>query len=70
MKLAHTEYDKIYAELFGLVMDAVAITEAPDGIADNQTKVVVLRQLTNQCFRSMIARLQEQKDRACKVSSN
>ena len=70
MKLAQTEYDKIYAELFGLVMDTVAITEAPNGMADNQTKVVVLRQLTNQCFRSMIARLQEQKDRASKISSN
>jgi hypothetical protein len=70
MKLAQTEYDKIYSELSGLVMDTVAITEAPSAIGDNQTKVVVLRQLTNQCFYSMIARLQEQKDRACKISSN
>lgn len=70
MKLAQTEYDKIYNEIFSLVMQTVAVAEAPNSVADEHTKVVVLRELTNQCFRAMIGRLQEQKDRASKVSVN
>lgn len=66
-----TEADKLYDEVFGLVTQAVAISEIPKSYGiPNSIKVEAIRELTHKTFRSILRKIENQRDRACAVSNN
>jgi hypothetical protein len=71
MKLAKTDYDYLYEDIYSLVLNTVAITEAPDqyGIPTT-TKVKAIKELTDATFMRIMRKIRCQRDRVCTVSSN
>ena len=66
-----TEADKLYDEIMGLVMQTIAITEIPNSYGvSNVVKVEAIQKLTHTTFRSILRKIETQRNRACAVSSN
>jgi hypothetical protein len=71
MKLAKTDYDNLYEDIYGLVANTIAITEAPELYnIPVTTKAKAIKELTDDTFLRIMRKIRSQRDRLCTVSSN
>ncbi len=71
MKLAKTDYDRVYADLYNLVTYTIAMAEAPESYGISPTvKARAIRELTDKTFVRIIRKIRLQRDRATAVTSN
>ena len=71
MKLAKTDYDNLYEDIYGLVANTIAITEAPELYnIPVTTKAKAIKELTDDTFLRIMRKIRSQRDRVCAVSSN
>jgi hypothetical protein len=71
MKLAKTDYDNLYEDIYGLVANTIAITEAPELYnIPVTTKAKAIKELTDDTFLRIMRKIRSQRDRVCTVSSN
>jgi hypothetical protein len=71
MKLAKTDYDNLYEDIYGLVANTIAITEAPELYnIPVTTKAKAIKELTDDTFLRIMRKIRSQRDRICTVSSN
>ncbi|NDC23369.1 MAG: hypothetical protein EBZ49_04490 [Proteobacteria bacterium] len=68
MKLAKTDFDKLYDELFGLVLFSVDIAEKSDLPLSVKTSAITA--MTDKTFASILKKIRSQRDRAVALSSN
>jgi len=71
MKLAKTDYDNLYEDIYNLVANTIAITEAPELYnIPVTTKAKAIKELTDDTFLRIMRKIRSQRDRVCTVSSN
>lgn len=71
MRLARTDADKLYDEIYSLVAYTIAITELPESQDISPTvKAKAIMNLTDSTFCSILRKIGKQRDRACAISSN
>lgn len=71
MKLAKTDYDKVYEDIYGLVTYTIALTEAPEELGITPTvKAKAIKELTDKTFFRIMRKIRSQRDRAVALSSN
>ena len=71
MKLAKTDSDKVYEDIYGLVANTIAITEAPELYnISATTKAKAIKELTDATFLSIMRKIRSQRDRAVALSAN
>lgn len=71
MKLAKTDSDKVYEDIYGLVANTIAITESPELYnIPVTTKAKAIKELTDATFLRIMRKIRSQRDRAVALSSN
>ena len=71
MKLAKTDSDKVYEDIYNLVVNTVAITEDPQFYNVPVTiKAKAIEELTDETFLRIMRKIRSQRDRAVALSSN
>lgn len=71
MNLAKTDRDELCEEIYSLIANVIAITEAPDEYGlPVKVKARAIKELTDDTFHSILRKITKQRDRAVALSRN
>ena len=71
MKLAKTDRDELYDEIYGMVATIINISESPNfEYVPIKIKAEAIKMLTDDTFHSILRKVTKQRDRVCAISRN
>lgn len=71
MKLAKTDRDELCEEIYSLIVNVIAVVEAPDEYGmPVKMKARAIKELTDDTFHSILRKVTKQRDRVCAISRN